>query len=281
MLPSTPQVFFAVAIPLLATVALPLAAEECPEQRNWAVALRVDNDLFGGRGQDQGYSNGLQLTAVSPNVGSYRDDPCLSLPARSLNSYLDWLQPGAFSRRNMVVSLRHALYTPADKSAVNVVPNDRPYAAALLFGVGYNAREGNRLRASHLRLGVVGPAAYGQEVQDAWHKVIGVSRFQGWDNQLHNEPVFQLIHERLQKHVFASQSVSGLGQDFIWHWGGALGNLGTHANVGFEWRFGWRLPDDFGSAPLRPAGENAAPRTGTEVDQGWAATCSSIWTIAG
>lgn len=269
MLPSAPLILHAAAVALLASAALPLAADECPERRNWALALRVDNDLFGGRGQDQGYSNGLQLTAVSPNIANYKDDPCLSLPARSLNGYLDWLQPGAFSRRNMVVSLQHALYTPADKTAVDVLPDDRPYAAALLFSVGYNAREGNSLRASHLRLGVVGPAAYGQEVQDAWHQFIGVRRFQGWDNQLHNEPVFQFIHERLQKHVFASQPGAGLGQDFIWHWGGALGNFGTHANAGFEWRLGWRLPDDFGSAPLRPAGENAAPRTGAGVDQGW------------
>lgn len=33
----------------------------------------------------------------------------------------------------------------------------------------------------------------------------------------------------------------------------------TRANAGGEWRFGMHLPDDFGTAPLRPAGENTAP----------------------
>ncbi|HOI53191.1 MAG TPA: DUF2219 family protein, partial [Azonexus sp.] len=94
---------------------MPAAADECPERRNWSLALRVDNDLFGGRGQDQGYSNGLQLTAVSPNIADYAGDPCLSAPARALNRYLDWLQPGAYEQRNMVVAVQQALYTPADK----------------------------------------------------------------------------------------------------------------------------------------------------------------------
>ncbi|NEK92333.1 MAG: lipid A deacylase LpxR family protein, partial [Xanthomonas euvesicatoria] len=33
----------------------------------------------------------------------------------------------------------------------------------------------------------------------------------------------------------------------------------THLNAGGEVRFGWKLPDDFGSTPTRPAGENTAP----------------------
>ncbi len=260
-----PLLRFLLLLPALLTV-MPAVADECPERRNWSLALRVDNDLFGGRGQDQGYSNGLQLTAVSPNIADYVGDPCLSPPARALNRYLDWLQPGAYEQRNMVVAVQQALYTPADKLPRTVIADDRPYAAALLFSVGYNARDGDSLRASHLRLGVVGPAALGHEVQDAWHHLIGVSRFHGWDNQLHNEPVFQFIHERLRKFDYAPLA-GDLDHDLILHWGGALGNFGTHANAGFEWRLGWHLPDDFGSAPLRPAGENAAPRGGGE--QAW------------
>ncbi len=265
------SIFRYTAVALAALTVLPLAAEACAEHRKWAVALRVDNDLFGGRGQDQGYSNGLQITAISRNIANLRDDPCLSTAAQHLNTYLDWLQPGAYSQRNMVVSLQHALYTPRDRSQVNVIPNDRPYAAALLFSVGYNAREDNHLRISHLRLGMVGPVAFGQEMQDAWHDLIGVKRFHGWDEQLHNEPVFQLVHERLNKYVLGTPStnIAGLGQDLIVHWGAALGNLGTHANTGLEWRLGWKLPDDFGSAPLRPAGSNAAPRPGGALDDNW------------
>ena len=43
------------------------------------------------------------------------------------------------------------------------------------------------------------------------------------------------------------------------HWGGSVGNFATYANVGGEWRVGYRLPDDLGTASLRPGGENMSP----------------------
>lgn len=246
---------------LIALTTLPIQAAatgECASRKDWAMSLRVDNDLFGGRDQDQGYSNGLQISTVSPNIAEDKDDPCSPIIARSLNHYLDWLQPGRYDQRNMVVSLQHALYTPTDKQPAKQMPDDRPYAAALLLSVGYNAREGDHLRAGHLRVGLVGPAALGHQVQSAAHKLMGVERFNGWNNQLRNEPVFQLVHERMWRRLLTG-TPSTLGQDVIFHGGGALGNLGAYANAGLEWRWGWKLPDDFGSAPLRPAGANAAP----------------------
>jgi hypothetical protein len=47
--------------------------------------------------------------------------------------------------------------------------------------------------------------------------------------------------------------------DVIAHGGASLGNLVTAANFGVEMRFGSWVPDNFGSAPLLPVAENAAP----------------------
>lgn len=66
------------------------------------VNLRIDNDMFGGMGQDQGYSNGFLVSMVSPNLANYTDDPCLPRPARRLNRYLAWLQPDGFDEQNMI-----------------------------------------------------------------------------------------------------------------------------------------------------------------------------------
>lgn len=258
--------------------ALPVAstlAAECEARASGGIRptinVRVDNDLFGGREQDQGYSNGILITAVSPNLLDYEDDPCLPRLARGLSNHLDWLSLGEFDQLNMVAGIGQALYTPDNKGATELIADDRPYAAALLVTIGYNARRDNRLRTSHLRLGMVGPSALGHEVQDRWHDIIDVEKFNGWDNQLRDEPVFQLVHERMRRYDLAQpRVVNGLGQDLITHWGGALGNFGTHANVGAEWRMGWRLPDDFGSTPLRPAGENTAPPTSGSSDRRWA-----------
>ena len=36
------------------------------------------------------------------------------------------------------------------------------------------------------------------------------------------------------------------------HLGGRLGNLAIYANAGAEIRFGWAVPEDFGTCPIRP-----------------------------
>ncbi|MFT3803548.1 MAG: hypothetical protein QM766_20335 [Burkholderiaceae bacterium] len=70
----------------------------CPADRGSpaTVNFRVDNDLFGG--QDQGYSNGAQLTLVSPNLkryhrkirqrraGQHLAPPCVRDDGRSLGA---------------------------------------------------------------------------------------------------------------------------------------------------------------------------------------------------
>ena len=48
----------------------------------------------------------------------------------------------------------------------DLIADDRPYAAALLLSFGYNARKGDRLRTTQLRLGMVGPSAFGEQVQN-------------------------------------------------------------------------------------------------------------------
>jgi lipid A 3-O-deacylase len=258
-----------ICIPALASAA-PACNEGIDNAILPAVTLRVDNDMFGASGQDQGYSNGLQITLTTPNLANFKDDPCLPGIAKALNHYLDWLQPEGFEQRNMVFSISQSLFTPTDRYTRDLIVDDRPYAASLLASIGFNARTGNHLQSSHLRFGVVGPAAMGFQVQNAWHKLMGLDRFMGWDNQLHNEPVFQLIHERMYRadleHDWKQRN---WGQDMILHWGGAVGNLGSHLNAGAEWRFGWRLPDDFGSTPLRPAGENTAPPKSARAQHEW------------
>jgi hypothetical protein len=232
------------------------ASEACPRRTELppTVNFRIDNDLFGR--QDQGYSNGVQLTLVSPNLVDYTDDPCLPRLARWMNRRLNALTPEGFEQQNMVATFNHAIFTPTDYTRRDLIEEDRPYAAALLFGLGYNARNGDHLRTTQLQFGIVGPSALGEQVQNEVHRILGDPPFEGWDNQLHDEPVVRLVHERMRR--FSPDS-GVWGWDAITHYGGSLGNLATYANAGAEVRFGRNLPDDFGSTPLRPAGENTAP----------------------
>lgn len=233
------------------------------------LVLRLDNDVIAR--QDQGYSSGLQIKAVTPNLDSHDGDACLSGPARWLNRELEWLSPAHYEQRNLVFGLGQAIYTPNDPERSDLIVDDRPYAGALLLSAGYNARLGDELWASQIVLGVVGPASQAERTQKLFHRVFGSERFRGWDHQLKNEPVFMLLHERSQRWGSRAllPSSDSLRWDAITHWGGTVGNFLTGANVGFEIRFGYRLPDDFGSSPLRPAGENTAPLRAAASPGGW------------
>ena len=142
-----------------------------------ALNLQVDNDVLGA--QDQGYSSGVQLTLVSSDLARHENDPCRWGITRWLASQLQALKPRAAEQQNLLLSLSQGIFTPAKRRDAALVRNDRPYAATLLVGLGYNARTGDRLQASALQIGIVGPSARGRQTQEAIHKVTGDETFRG------------------------------------------------------------------------------------------------------
>ncbi len=224
----------------------------------FALSVHLENDALGGRGQDQNYTGGTIVTVRSPDLTSFTDDPCLPSSLRWFNQKLLWLQPDDVTQRNFVFGVAHLAFTPSDRQSAEVIASDRPYASALLFSFGYNGRNGDDLKVTQLRVGMVGPVTQGERAQNGYHDALGLQRLRGWNNQLRNELLVQLVHERLHRWSTA-RAHQGWGTDVITHWGGGLGNFATYANAGVEWRTGWRLPDDFGSAAVRPAGDNTAP----------------------
>ncbi|MBN6149445.1 lipid A deacylase LpxR family protein [Xanthomonas sp. AmX2] len=246
---------------------MPALAQPCTAAHKPSVfGLRVDNDFLGAAKQDQGYSNGLVATWVLPDLVGAAQDPCRGYVARWLNAHAERRHPGAFARQQLSISIGQGIFTPSEADRRDPIADDRPYAAVAMLAMGYNASDARRLRSTQLRIGMLGPSARGREVQDAVHDAFGLQRFGGWDHQLRDRPVLQLVHERLRRWPAAADgTAAGRNWDGIGHAGGSVGNFARYANAGVEWRWGRGLPDDFGSDPLRPAGEHAAVQ-----DAGWA-----------
>lgn len=259
---------FMPAAPAHAQAPAPAPCDAQRAVRPPSAGLRIDNDLIGG--QDEGYTNGAVLSFVSPNLQDFTDDPCLPAAARWLNRGLTWLQPQQAEQRNMTFSLGQAIYTPRDNERRDLITEDRPYAALLVASFGYHGRRGDTLESTVLRLGWVGPSARGEEVQRAVHKITGSKRFEGWSNQLHDEPVFQLQREWTRR-IGGNGEAPGSNRtwDSFVHGGAALGTLATGAVVGAQWRYGTRLPDDFGSLPAWAGGDGAAPVRTWRDDSRW------------
>lgn len=218
--------------------------------------LYYENDLFAGT--DNNYTSGLKLSWISANLQDYTHDACLPHWIRQLNQYSEMIQPGPFDSRNMVVSFGQNIYTPSDKTRTDLIKDDRPYAGWLYMGFAYNARSSTQMDTTELDIGMVGPASLARQSQNFVHKVRGFSRWQGWDNQLDNELGIQVVKERKNR-IFEWRQPDGLEMDAITHYGFSAGNVKTYINGGLEMRIGSFLPNDFGTSPIRAAGDSNAP----------------------
>jgi len=218
--------------------------------------VRLDNDVFAGT--DRGYSNGTEIGVVSATIDDFQDGS-FSATSRWLNRRLAWLQPEGYEYNNMVVTLGQGMFTPNDWWRETPDPNDRPYAGVLVFGVTYNGRDNDSMVATTFNIGVVGPSAFAEETQNAVHSLVGGERFEGWDHQLRDEPVFRVMQQRLHKRTLIKPTWMS---DVIFHYGGSVGNLTSFVNAGAEVRIGGWIPDNFGSAPALPVAENTAPTIG-------------------
>jgi lipid A 3-O-deacylase len=224
--------------------------------------FQVENDVFNRFSPtDRDYTNGVRIGWLSPAITDM--SPGL-ISATTLPTFFGEPPSDSVVRR-FGVSIGQNIYTPEDTFASQPIFNDRPYAAWLYasFVLQYTykrldqktgTQEPVRLDTLQLDLGVIGPAAGGQFVQNNFHNIIGVAEANGWANQLHNEPTIGIGFERRWRTgravVFEDPK---LEVDFIPHIGAALGNVAIYADVGGIARIGKNLRDDFGPPRPRPA----------------------------
>jgi hypothetical protein len=229
-----------------------LAQPDGPPDPHATLSLVIENDKFTGR--DRHYTNGLQLSWMSSEI----------VPGwvAQLGAAMPMFADGA--RLRYGAALGHTIFTPDDTETSALVSNDRPYAGWLYANFSLAADAGDRLDRLTLSLGVIGPSAGGESVQNDWHSVIGVDDSNGWDNQLRDEPAFVLFYER-QWRWLVERGRGGFGVDALPHVGGALGNVYTYASAGVTLRFGQDLPADYGPPRILPALPGSAffrPRAG-------------------
>ena len=129
-------------------------------------------------------------------------------------------------------------------------PDDRPYAGHLYGALSLGRATATTQTLAELQLGVVGPAALGEQVQNNYHRLINVRRLNGWDRQLKDEPTANLLLERRWR--------VGLGRVGDWDTEvipsvtAAAGNVAIYAGTGAMLRIGQGLEADWGPARIRP-----------------------------
>ncbi len=211
--------------------------------------FQIENDRIANT--DRHYTNGFRFSWVSDAVDA---DP------KWATDILETIYPFADLREGRVgAAFGQSIFTPEDTRANGVVVDDRPYAGWLYAGISAHAQTArvqdkivrDRLDTVELDVGIVGPYAFGEQVQNGVHELINVAKSNGWDNQLDNEPGIMLIGERRWR--TRPLRPFGLELDMLPSVGGSLGNVMTFASAGAMFRLGENIDFDFGPPLIRPS----------------------------
>jgi|LGOV01.1.fsa_nt_gb hypothetical protein len=202
-----------------------------------------ENDIFSNI--DNGYTDGSRLSAVM-----YRPD--------AQNEWLTIPFAESVNRSHFIsFSLTQQIFTPEDLNETELIEDDRPYAGWLYFEMGLHQSSATDLDSLTMQIGIVGPASGMEGLQKYIHEKIGSELPQGWENQLNNEVGIQLNYQHKWRYV--PEPLWGIESSIIPFVGGEFGNIAIKANAGALLRFGWNVPEDFGSSSIDEGGENGIP----------------------
>ena len=177
--------------------------------------LTFDNDIFAET--DYYYTNGFSVGLVHPifNSGILRK----ILPDLGNNSL-----------NTTGVRIHHFMFTPQNPEAIEIDPDDRPFAGVLLaeyFNLSQLMSRRINIHAS-LRLGVIGKASMAQALQTAMHQLEPT----GWDDQIGNDLLIN-YDLGLEKLLFSGKfwQLSGMIE-------AGLGSYQTYGGAAFQLRIG-------------------------------------------
>lgn len=125
----------------------------------------TDNDLYTSTSQDRYYSNGFFL--------NYR--------------YLTKNSNQKISKKIIQFQIGHHLYTPYVATVPTIAFHDRPFAGLLFGNYGIEKFFKNEtILKYNFSLGILGPNAFGRELQKFIHDIYGIKDAVGWEHQVRN-----------------------------------------------------------------------------------------------
>jgi lipid A 3-O-deacylase len=188
--------------------------------------------------QDRHYTQGAKIIWAA----DADDDGCLtkfvkSMPRLGIDD----------AKARYAWSFGQNIYTPGNFIATNLIRDDRPYAGWIYLGAALQRRGEVGafpvMESLDVDFGFIGPQAQGGRAQNEVHLLEGFHTFDGWNNQLRNEPDFVFKYARAYR--MSPESMRNYF-DFTPMVGANLGTLMVSGSLSATMRFGINLPDDFG-----------------------------------
>lgn len=189
--------------------------------------FHYDNDFF--TAEDLYYTQGYTFELVKPWLEKNPANILFIKPANAVIKY--------------GVAFEQTGFTPTVITAPEILYGDRPFAATIAvksFVVAIDTINKSQI-VSSITLGMIGPAAFGNEMQTGIHKWIDDDIPQGWKHQIRNDVIidYELAYEKqlLAANIFALGSYAKV----------RLGTLNTNVSTGLTMKLGI-INDVFSSA---------------------------------
>lgn len=247
----------AILLAIMCILSFPLQARGSDDtiHHGGTITLQIENDTF--YDTDRGYTQGMKLSWTSPELNSDWDYPLIPTWSIPLIERLPFINQSGY-RHCVSFGLGQNMYTPEEIGRHDLIENDRPYAGITYLEIGFHGKTNHRMDTIEFDIGIVGRHSYAEDCQRTFHDWIDVTDPKGWKHQLHDEPIFNAFIERQWKFTPIEYG-HGFGSDVIPHIGGGIGNAFIGVNVGGEVRFGWHLPNDFGTSIIKAGSDGNIP----------------------
>ena len=227
--------------------AIPVGSAQDRFDQTRTFSLIEENDSF-WTGVDRHYTQGIRMAFASGEVES-------GTRASIADSILFAGKQAELSNRYRYgVYFGQSIFTPENLLLAKPDPHDRPYAGWLYVGAVFYRETGKVLDRAEITVGVVGPSAQGEEVQNKWHDMtrsfLRQVHVNGWGAQLGNEPGVVLAQERKWR---IPGSLGKFDIDLLPEVNASVGNVFTYGAAGFLARLGQRISVDWGPPRVQPA----------------------------
>jgi len=204
---------------------------QCPDSNDdYMLRIYHDNDFMSYRGKatDDAYTGGIRGDLFFTKKKPY-------------HFFIDRLLPKGGSHPVNIFQwgIMQVVYTPHNIKDSAYQPNDYAYAAGLYLIHSLYSYDPVKKYSfqTEINLGVMGPAALGEQTQELIHRMMGFNPANGWKNQLKTDVLFNL-------NFTAEKQILSLGQ-FAELTAGSKISVGTQMNAVSVYpliRIGWMNP---------------------------------------
>ena len=255
-------IFGVIAVPMLAAVLASASAhaELPPADPHNIVSVLTENDFFAHTDRD--YTAGIRLGWTSPNVNAKGEN---FLPD-ALTRFGDSIWGTA--RHRLMFDVSNSIFTPENTELRVPDRKDRPYAGVLQGTLLMLSDTTTTRSILGVSLGVLGPSARSEDIQNGWHDVIRTSESQGWRYQVRDMPIVQVMAGRTWRYALTPNPGVGIDIDMLPAVIAAAGTLRDYAQASLQFRIGQGLDSDFGTTRMRP---------GLSGSDGYTPTRDFVW----